>query len=71
MIRPQVQFNLQAAKTYFREHLCVGDYYSQGQTVRGEWFGQGAGKLNLVGSVNEANFVTLCDGRHPGTDCAS
>ena len=68
MIRPQVQFNLQAAKTYFREHLCVGDYYSQGQTVRGEWFGQGAGKLNLVGSVNETDFVAMCDGRHPGTD---
>ena len=67
MIRPQVQFNLQNAKTYFREHLCVGDYYSQGQTIPGEWFGQGASKLALVGPVRESAFLALCEGNHPAT----
>lgn len=42
MLSPKTQLNLNNAKEYFREHLCVGDYYAQGQQVRGEWFGAGA-----------------------------
>jgi len=67
MIQPRIQFSLANAKEYFREHLCVGDYYSAGQTITGEWFGQGAEKLGLKGSVNEAAFLALCEGRHPAT----
>jgi hypothetical protein len=33
MLRPKPQLNLQNAREYFREHLCVGDYYSEGQKV--------------------------------------
>jgi len=69
MIRPQVQFNLAVAKSYFREHLSTGDYYSEGQTIHGEWFGQGAAKLALIGQVSERAFLALCDGKHPKTDC--
>jgi conjugative relaxase-like TrwC/TraI family protein len=69
MIRPQVQFNLAVAKSYFREHLSTGDYYSEGQTIHGEWFGQGAAKLALAGHVSERAFLALCDGKHPETDC--
>ena len=30
------------AREYFEEHLCVGDYYDEGQRVAGEWLGLGA-----------------------------
>src|SRR5665213_3200399 len=68
MIRPQIQFNLAVAKSYFREHLTTGDYYSEGQSVQGEWFGQGAAKLALGGPVSGPAFLALCDGKHPETD---
>lgn len=59
--------NLRNATSYFREHLCVGDYYAESQTVAGLWFGEGAGKLGLSGGVQEEAFVRLCEGRHPST----
>jgi conjugative relaxase-like TrwC/TraI family protein len=67
MIQPRVQFSLRNAKEYFREHLSVGEYYSQGEKVTGEWLGQGAVKLGLTGTVNEAAFLALCEGRNPMT----
>jgi len=68
MLRAKSQTNLKNAREYFEEHLCVGDYYSAGQTVRGEWFGHGADKLGLKGVVTEEAFLRLCAGRNPKTD---
>lgn len=45
----------------------MGDYYSQGAKVAGEWFGRGAEKLGLRGAVNEAAFLALCEGMNPAT----
>jgi conjugative relaxase-like TrwC/TraI family protein len=67
MLSPKTQLNLKSAKEYFREHLCVGDYYAAGQTVTGEWFGIGAEKFGLKGAVTEAAFLALCEGLHPAT----
>jgi conjugative relaxase-like TrwC/TraI family protein len=67
MIQPRIQFSLVNARQYFREHLSAGDYYSQGMKVAGEWFGQGAEKLGLQGTVNEAAFLALCEGKNPAT----
>jgi conjugative relaxase-like TrwC/TraI family protein len=67
MIQPRIQFSLANARQYFREHLSVGDYYSQSAKVAGEWFGQGAEKLGLRGTVNEAAFLALCEGMNPAT----
>jgi conjugative relaxase-like TrwC/TraI family protein len=67
MIQPRIQFSLANARQYFREHLSVGDYYSQGAKVAGEWFGQGAEKLGLRGTVNEVAFLALCEGMNPAT----
>lgn len=66
MLTAKPQLNLANAREYFREHLCTGDYYSAGQKVTGEWFGHGAEKLGLKGVVSEADFLALCEGRHPG-----
>src|ERR1035438_9413081 len=38
VVTAQTQYNLKNAKEYFEEHLCVGDYYTEGQQVMGEWF---------------------------------
>lgn len=67
MIQARIQFSLANAKEYFREHLSVGDYYSQEQKITGEWFGEGAAKLGLKGAVSEKAFLALCEGRHPET----
>ncbi|HVT83277.1 MAG TPA: MobF family relaxase [Phycisphaerae bacterium] len=67
MIQTKIQFNLENARQYFREHLTAGDYYSQGQEIAGEWLGLGAEKLGLRGHVDEAAFLALCEGKHPET----
>ncbi len=67
MLRPKPQLNLHNAREYFREHLCVGDYYSEGQKIAGEWYGKAAEKLGLAGVVTEKDFLALCEGLHPQT----
>jgi len=59
--------NLRNAREYFREHLCIGEYYAEGQKIVGEWLGQGAYDLGLSGAVGEKAFLALCEGRHPKT----
>ena len=61
MLIPKAQTNLKNARDYFREHLCVGDYYAAGQTIKGEWIGAGAGMLGLAGAVREKEFLELCN----------
>lgn len=65
MISPATQLSLVNAKAYFREHLRVGDYYSESEKVSGEWFGKGADKLGLSGQVGEKEFLAMCEGLHP------
>jgi conjugative relaxase-like TrwC/TraI family protein len=67
MLTAKPQLNLASAREYFREHLRVGDYYAEGQTVAGEWFGLGAEKLGLNGKIEEAEFLALCEGMSPKT----
>jgi conjugative relaxase-like TrwC/TraI family protein len=67
MLKVKAQTNVRNARAYFREHLTVGDYYCERQTVPGEWLGQGATALGLSGNVGEEAFLSLCNGRHPKT----
>jgi conjugative relaxase-like TrwC/TraI family protein len=67
MISPKPQLSLKNAREYFRTHLSAGDYYSQKNAVPGEWFGQGAARLNLTQTVSESAFLALCEGNDPGT----
>ena len=39
VVTAKTQYKLTNAKEYFEEHLCVGDYYDEGQRVTGQWFG--------------------------------
>jgi conjugative relaxase-like TrwC/TraI family protein len=67
MVTAKTQTNLASAKDYFAEHLAVGEYYAEGQSTRGVWFGQGAQRLGLPESVTSDEFLSLCDNRHPRT----
>ena len=69
MITARAQKQLLAAKTYFREHLGLGDYHSEKQTIAGRWFGKGAARLglDLSAAVREEEFIRLCDNQHPKT----
>src|SRR5207244_11026574 len=67
MLTMKAQFSLKDAKKYFEEHLCVGDYYMEGQSVSGQWFGKGAEDLGLTGMTQADKFLRLCDNLHPQT----
>jgi conjugative relaxase-like TrwC/TraI family protein len=67
MVTAKTQYNLKNAREYFEEHLCVGDYYDEGQRVSGEWIGFGAERLGLNGKVRADDFLRLCENQHPAT----
>jgi len=63
------QKNRAGAESYFDEHLSQNDYYTQGETQRGQWLGIGAERLGLQpgGVVTREAFLHLCDNQHPLT----
>src|SRR5580704_9949958 len=65
MVTAKTQYNLKNAREYFEEHLCVGDYYDEGQRVDGEWTGSAAERLGMSGIVRAEEFLRLCENRHP------
>lgn len=76
MITVRPQQSLRNARLYFREHLLSGDYYSQGQTTGGVWFGKGVERLAREARsesfapgqpVRERAYLRLCENRHPVT----
>jgi conjugative relaxase-like TrwC/TraI family protein len=67
VVTAKTQYNLKNAQEYFEEHLCVGDYYDEGQRVSGEWQGRGAELLGLSGKVRADDFLRLCENQHPAT----
>jgi conjugative relaxase-like TrwC/TraI family protein len=67
MLAIKPQCSLKDARHYFKEHLTVGDYYTQGQHVPGHWFGRGAEDLGLAGVTRMEEFVHLCENLHPQT----
>ena len=67
MLSTKTQSDLSNAEKYFKEHLQLGDYYSQENAVCGEWIGIGANKLGLEGRVKEEQFLRLCHNQNPQT----
>src|SRR5580658_8913428 len=67
MLAIKPQCSLKNARHYFKEHLSVGDYYTEGRHVPGHWFGQGAEDLGLTGVTRMDEFVRLCENLHPQT----
>ena len=67
MVTAKTQYNLKNAREYFEEHLCVGDYYNEGQRVAGDWYGLGVERLGLSGKIRADDFLRLCENQHPAT----
>ena len=67
MVTAKTQYSLKHAQEYFEEHLCVGDYYDEGQSVAGQWIGAGAEQLGLTGKIRADDFLRLCENQHPTT----
>jgi conjugative relaxase-like TrwC/TraI family protein len=57
------------AQAYHKEEFAnaQGNYYSQGETIRGEWHGKLADEWGLRGEVHEEHFARLANGEHPMT----
>ncbi len=55
------------AKDYFdAEYTSAQEsYYSEGEVVKGKWFGRQAQVWQLQGEVNSEHFERLCEGQHP------
>ena len=55
------------AKDYFQAEYTntQESYYSEGETVKGKWFGKQAEAWNLQGEVEQEHFDRLCEGQHP------
>ena len=67
VVTAKTQNNLKNAREYFEEHLCVGDYYNEGQRVAGDWYGLGVERLGLSGKIRADDFLRLCENQHPAT----
>lgn len=53
---------------YLGNHLSANDYYSEGETVTGEWWGKLASALGVDGrEVNQTDFESLRSNQHPVT----
>src|SRR5439155_19939200 len=65
MLAAKAQYNLGNARKYFEEHLSVGDYYTEGQQLIGQWIGKRAEELGLSGVTRAKDFLPLCENLHP------
>src|SRR5215469_13731167 len=57
------------AKAYHKEEFAnaQGNYYTEGDRIRGEWHGKLAEQWGLHGEVREDHFHRLSEGQHPIT----
>src|SRR6516165_8189787 len=57
------------AQAYHREEFANAraNYYSEGETIHGQWHGKLAKEWSLYGGVEEEQFARLANGRHPTT----
>jgi conjugative relaxase-like TrwC/TraI family protein len=61
--------NASQAHSYHEREFASAEqrYYSQGDTVGGEWFGRLAAEWRLTGAVRDEQFHRLAEGQHPAT----
>ena len=55
------------AEIYHREEFAnaQANYYSEGESIRGEWHGKLAEQWGLRGEVDQEQFARLANGQHP------
>jgi conjugative relaxase-like TrwC/TraI family protein len=55
------------AETYYEEKYSHDDYYSEKQSVVGQWFGRGAEELGLSGELATEDFHAVLRGLRPAS----
>jgi conjugative relaxase-like TrwC/TraI family protein len=60
-------FLVRGAVEYFREHMAIGDYFTQKGQAEMTWVGSDAERLGLKGTCRVEDFESLCLGLHPVT----
>jgi hypothetical protein len=62
VVTAKTQYNLQNAKEYFEEHLCVGEYYDEGQRVAGQATASVlTDSPHSLHEIRAINVIMLCD----------
>jgi len=62
MLRITAQKSSKQVKTYYER----SDYYEDGpNALKGHWFGKGAERLGLTGTVDKAQFERVVENQHP------
>lgn len=58
------------AKVYYQKDFSSveGNYYSESQTVAGQWQGKLAEQWGLTGAVTAEQYNRLCDGQDPHSE---
>src|SRR5216683_4146013 len=59
--------SLGQAETYYDEKYAQDDYYSQGRSIVGQWFGRAAEALELRGELRREDFMAVLRGLDPRT----
>lgn len=57
------------ARRYHEEEFqnARENYYTEGEVIRGVWYGELAARWGLAGEVREEHFQRLAEGQHPLT----
>ncbi len=66
MLRINQQRSASGATKYFDEGLAKEDYYTK-DSIIGQWYGQAAERLGLVGEIQREAFLKMCDNLNPNT----
>ncbi len=67
MVNPRPISTGQAYSHGYLSQVDSSEYYGEGNTVKGQWFGSAAAHLGLEGEVTEAAFSAILNGLHPET----
>lgn len=68
MLRIHCSESAEACAKYFDNHLETGDYYFENQENEpGIWYGKGAAKMGLSGTVSQEQFHDLVFNKNPTT----
>jgi conjugative relaxase-like TrwC/TraI family protein len=69
MVDPSKPLVPSKVKEYYRSEYSAASnsYFSQGDTLQGQWHGQLAGEFGLVGSVGGEAFDRLAEGQDPNS----
>ena len=57
--------NIKNAVDYHKQSLTQGDYYTERAEMTGQWAGKSAELLGLKGEVNQKDFASVCENKHP------